>query len=195
MFATAKGLAPTEGSSRAYESTFSTLYQEYYSRVFAFVYSRLNDVEPTKDLVADIFERAYFKGQNLREPEAFRAWLFVVARNCIAGHFRRHKRELDYRDQVKDSLRIVDDRSGPADDVIRQETVENLMRHLRGLSARDQELLSLRFDVGLSHPEIAQVLHISPINVRVTMFRALKRLRARMDSADSEAVRLAASAA
>src|SRR3989304_4174035 len=77
----------------SYESAFLQLYQGYYSKVFAFVYSRGGNVELAKDLTADIFERAYVKGHTLREPAAYGAWLFVIAKNVVMGHYRRRKRE------------------------------------------------------------------------------------------------------
>ena len=55
------------------------------------------------------------------------------------------------------------------------------MRHLRKLSDRDQELLALKFEGELSYAEISRVLKLSEVNVRVAIFRALKRLRSLME--------------
>jgi Sigma-70, region 4. len=52
------------------------------------------------------------------------------------------------------------------------------------LSARDQELISLKFDAELSNAEIAQIMGMTPLNVRVAIFRALRRLRRHMESAE-----------
>ena len=76
----------------SYDSAFVQVYQNYYTRVFAFVYSAVGNMETSKDLTADIFERAYTKGHGLREPAAYRAWLFVITRNVVLGHYRWHKR-------------------------------------------------------------------------------------------------------
>ena len=38
----------------------------------------------------------------------------------------------------------------------------------------------MKFDAELTHVEIAKVLGMTPLNVRVSLFRAIKRLRARM---------------
>ena len=57
------------------------------------------------------------------------------------------------------------------------------MSHVRKLSRRDQELLALKFEGELSYAEISRVLKISEVNVRVSIFRALKRLRELMTDA------------
>ena len=55
------------------------------------------------------------------------------------------------------------------------------MHHLRSLPTRDQELISLKFDGELTHAEIGQVMGLTSLNARVSVFRALRRLRARLD--------------
>ena len=56
------------------------------------------------------------------------------------------------------------------------------MRHFRTLINRDQEILSLKFEAGLTHGEIAQVMGMTASHVRVAVFRALKRLRDRVQA-------------
>lgn len=162
---------------RGYQDAFVEAYRSYYPRVFAYIYSRIGNVELSKDLVAEVFEKAYVKGHSVREPAAYETWLFMVARNMVIGHYRRNKRESERIDRMKESLWLSEHPSNPEDDALRSEAVSNLMRHLRRLSQRDQELLSLRFDGELTYSEIGRVLKMSPASVRVSIFRALKRLR------------------
>ena len=163
-----------------YDTAFVQLYQSYYTKVFAFVYSRVGNVELSKDLVAEIFERAYVKGHGLREPSAYGTWVFMIARNHVAGHYRRQKREMNGLDRVKDSLWLTEGPPNPESRALRGEQIEHLMRHFRALPRRDKELLSLKFDAELTYAEIARIMGMSDVNVRVSIFRALKRLRDRL---------------
>ncbi len=175
------GRCARAGAAQAgYEEAFVEAYRSYYSRVFAYVYSRVGNVELAKDLVAGVFEKAYAKGHTLRESAAYATWLFVIAKNAVIGHYRRHKRESEGMDRMKESLWLSERPSNPEDGTLQSEATSNLMRHLRRLSERDQELLSLRFDGELSDAEISCVLNISKGNVRVSIFRALRRLRSLM---------------
>ena len=168
------------GANVSYDAAFTELYKSHYTRVFAFVYSRVGNVELSKDLTGEIFERAYAKGHTVREPAAYGAWLFMVAKNVVVGHYRRHKREANRMDRVKDSIWLADGPPDPEDCVVWNERIASLMRHFRTLPRRDQELLSLKFDAELTYLEIAQVMGTKEGSVRVAVFRALQRLRDRV---------------
>lgn len=179
--------ASTGQTQESYDSAFVQLYQSYYTKVFAFVYSRVGNVELSKDLVAEIFERAYVKGHDLREPSAYGTWVFMIARNHVAGHYRRQKREMNGLDRVKDSLWLTEGPPDPESRALRSEQIQHLMRHFRTLPRRDQELLSLKFDAELTYAEIARIMGMSDVNVRVSIFRALRRLRDRLQKDREEA--------
>ena len=53
--ATKRASAPPEAGIPG----FSEKYQEYFPRVFAFIYSRVGQTHLAEDLAADVFERAY----------------------------------------------------------------------------------------------------------------------------------------
>lgn len=170
--------------SREYEDSFTASYEAYYTKLFAFIYSRVRDVELAKDLVSGVFEKAYLKGHEVREPAAYGAWLFMIAKNLISGHYRRTQREYNNLDRAREEMRFVDGPPDPEDVIMRDERVGQLLQHIKTLPRRDQELLSLKFDAEMTNAEIAQVMKMSPLNVRVSIFRALKRLRSRMESSD-----------
>ncbi|HVP05163.1 MAG TPA: RNA polymerase sigma factor [Dehalococcoidia bacterium] len=168
-------IAPEEQA--LYDAAFSDAYETYHTRVFAFVYSRVRDVELAKDLVATVFERAYAKGHELRERAALGAWLFMIAKNTIAGHYRSAGREANHIERASEQMRFADSPPTPEDVLLREEGLGRLMSQISKLPQRDQELLSLKFDAELTNAEIAEVVGMTPGNVRVAIFRALKRLR------------------
>ncbi|MDO8617236.1 MAG: sigma-70 family RNA polymerase sigma factor [Dehalococcoidia bacterium] len=178
--------AGTAGAARpprttGYDAAFCKTYETYYTKVFAFVYSRVREVDLARDLAAEVFERAYVKGETVREPGAYAAWLFMIAKNSIAGHFRRQKREFTQQERAREDLRFVGSPPTPEDHLLRDERIRNLMYHVRQLRRRDQELISLKFDAELTHEEIGKIMGMTPLNVRVSIFRALNRLKVLME--------------
>src|SRR3972149_11200514 len=140
----ARAVGATTGSEwgyEAYDGAFVQLYQSYYTRIFAFVYSRVGNVELAKDLSAEVFEKAYVKGHSVREAAAYTTWLFMIAKNVGIGHYRRQKRENNGLTRMKDSLWLSERPADPEVDTLRGEAVSNLMRHLRRLADRDPEPL------------------------------------------------------
>jgi RNA polymerase sigma-70 factor (ECF subfamily) len=177
-----QGIAQREVARDDYDRTFSNAYETYYARVFAFVYSRVRDPEVAKDIVSAVFERAYRKGRTVRDAEAYGSWLFMIARNVIAGHFRKAGREQRHLERAGDQLRFVDPPAGPEESLLKDERIGHMMDCLHTLPPRDRELLSLKFDAELTNAEIAPVVGMTGLNVRVAIFRALKKLRARMEA-------------
>jgi RNA polymerase sigma factor (sigma-70 family) len=164
----------------SYQAAFVAAYERYYTKVFAYIYSRVGNVEAAKDLTSEVFEKAYVKGHSVRQPGAYTTWLFMIAKNVVIGHYRRQKREVNGMSKMRESLWWARCSSDPEDDALRGEAVSSLMAHVARLSQRDQELLALKFEGELSYTEMSRVLHMSEVNVRVSIFRALKRLRGLM---------------
>ena len=163
-------------------SEFQLIYDAYYTKVFAFIYSRVQQVELAKDLVAETFERAYVKGHTVRDAQAYGAWLFMVAKNLITAQYRRVNREQRREARATDALRCQETTPGPEEFVLRGERINSLMQQVRRLPAREQQLISLKFDAELTNAEIGHVMGMSALNVRVTIFRALRKLRAAMEA-------------
>ncbi|MBI1886533.1 MAG: sigma-70 family RNA polymerase sigma factor [Chloroflexi bacterium] len=167
---------------------FEEIYNTYYGRIFAYVYNRVSNVELARDLTAEVFEKAFCKGNTVRDQGAYTAWLFMITRNTVSAHFRKRKREFNGISRVGESLSLHGQEIDPSDHLLRDEQAARLREHLRKLPSRLQEILALKFDAELSNREIGQLLGMSEVNVRVTVFRALSRLREGLKEDSSDAV-------
>ena len=126
-----------------------------------------------QDLTAATFERALAHLDQLRSPEAFGGWLFRIARNELAGHYRRRR--------VHVPLEAV---AGQPDDAppveVQAERSEELVRVLavvRTLPEREQEIIGLKFLGGLNNRQIGQAMGLRAGHVAVILYRAIRRLR------------------
>jgi len=157
---------------------FAERYKQFFPRVFAYVYGRVQSVPLAEDLVAEVFERAFVKAGSLRHEEAFSTWLFTIAHNVVASYGRRRGREpvVD-----PDILYAISPSSVSVEqDVVLREEVASLLECLRKLPQREQDIIALKFDAGLSSGQIARIMGLSEANVRVILFRTLRRLREMM---------------
>jgi RNA polymerase sigma-70 factor (ECF subfamily) len=162
---------------------FSELYNEYFPKVFAYVYGRVQDKEVSLDIVADVFEKAFIKKKSLRSPESFGSWLFTIARNEVSSHWRKEKPAARAAQEAAWEREIHHQPRGPEEAMLHRERLEALAGLVSQLPRREQEIIALKFDAELTNREIAHVLSTSEVNVRVTIFRALRKLRDRMHSA------------
>jgi len=161
---------------------FTELYHQYFPKVFAYVYGRVQDKEVSLDIVSDVFEKAFIKMQSLRSPESFGSWLFTIARNEVSSHWRKTKPAAKAAQEAAWENELHAHPRGPEETVLHKERLASLSELVRQLPRREQEIIALKFDAELTNREIANVLSTSEVNVRVTVFRALRKLRERLQN-------------
>lgn len=178
IFRSAKaGVSPS--ASRRLEE-FAQRYQEFFPRVFAYVYGRVQNVQVAEDLVAEVFERAFVKAHSLRNEEAFATWLFTIARNVVTSHGRKRAREAVVDPDVLRA--IVGTGISVENEILVREEVSALVECLKKFPQREQDIIALKFDAELTNGQIARIMGLSEANVRVIIFRTLRKLREMMSS-------------
>jgi RNA polymerase sigma-70 factor (ECF subfamily) len=156
---------------------FAALYDRHHPRVFAYVYGRVWDMDLASDIVSDVFERASIKRHSLRDQDTFASWLFTIARNVVVSYQRKSKTT-----SPQLQVRLPEEALRSPEQAIFDDRSKTIIALLRQLPRREQEILSLKFDAELTNRQIADVLHLSEANVRVTLFRTLRRLREKIRS-------------
>jgi len=159
---------------------FAEKYQQFFPRVFAYVYGRVHNVHQSEDLVSEVFERAFLKMGSLRNDEAFATWLFTIARNLVTSHARKRGRESIVDPDILKS--VVATSLSVENEVLVREEVAAVVDCLKTFPQREQDIVSLKFDAELSNGQIAQIMSLSEANVRVILFRTLRKLREMMKS-------------
>jgi RNA polymerase sigma-70 factor (ECF subfamily) len=151
------------------------LYDAYGAAVYRYCYVRLGDREGAEDCVQEVFERIW-KGVGTfeyRGDSSFVAWMYTIASNVLINNVRKHKPiqhvpltpELNVADtRHADTARTICDRL-TLRDAINQLTLEQ------------QQVVLLKFFVGLSNLEIAKALGRSEGAVKALQHRALLRLQ------------------
>jgi len=154
---------------------FSDKYRQYFPRVFAYIYGRVHNTHIAEDLVADVFERAFLKAGSLRNDEAFSTWLFTIARNIIISHGRKYSRETLVDPDVLKA--IAPSGESVEGEILMREDLAAVAQTMRQLPQREQDIVALKFDAELSNIQIAEIMGLSEPNIRVILFRTLRKLR------------------
>jgi RNA polymerase sigma-70 factor (ECF subfamily) len=162
---------PVEKAEGTWER-FEALYRSARDDVYAYVATLLRDPAAAEDVTALAFERAYRKRRSFdRRRGEERAWLFGIARNAALDELRRRRRTARLVTEPQAETAVTAD---DAEVVLRRTAVRSA---LQGLSARERELIALKFHGGLSNGELAQVLGISESNAGTMLHRAIEKLR------------------
>lgn len=162
---------------------FTALYDEYFSRVYNYIYHRCGDVALADDLTAQVFERLLKKIRQFSpERGAFEPWLFALARNLITDHFRRSRFPwLPW--ETLPQVPAVD--PSPESRAVANETESELLSAVARLDRRARDLIGLKFGACLTNRQIAAVAGLSESNVAVILYRAITDLRKLMTQTET----------
>ncbi len=142
----------------------SALWDSITPKLFGYLVNILHDKDVAEDILQTTWLKAIealpsFKGQ----ASSFSSWIFAIARNECKQYWRKLGREVPFDPQLHD--RQATD-SKDEDKIL-------IGQIMAGLSQNDRELIRLRYIADLPMNDIARVLKINPIAVRVRMHRAL----------------------
>ena len=151
---------------------FTAVYSRHQREVFRYCLVMLRSVEEAEDVAAETFERglrAWRLGRSATgEPLP---WLLLIARRIVIDRSRR-RRLLRWL-----PLSAAPAHSNSSADVDRVEFWLWFDRLAAALTARQREVLLLRYQHDLSDAEIGRVLGLSEPGVRSLASRALASLR------------------
>lgn len=153
---------------------FEALYRSARDDIYAYVSTLLRDPAAAEDITALAFERAYRRRRTFdRRRGEERAWLFGIARNAALDELRRRRRLSAMLAEPEDEAaqHLLED---GAEVALRRTAVRSA---LAGLSAREREIVALKFHGGLSNREIAKVLDVSESNAGTLVYRVIEKLR------------------
>jgi RNA polymerase sigma-70 factor (ECF subfamily) len=135
-----------------------------------------------EDAVQEALLQTFRHARGIREPRAFRSWLYRAVKNaCLIGRRRsavaRATSSIEDHAGVEavDPTRLADAR------LLAQEDRERVRQALASLPPSYREAVFLRDFEGLSTREVARVLGITEANVKVRLHRAHAQLKRRLE--------------
>jgi RNA polymerase sigma-70 factor (ECF subfamily) len=166
----------TEERSSSWER-FEALYRSSRDDLYAYVATLLRDPAAAEDVTALAFERAYRKRRTFdRRRGEERAWLFGIARNAALDELRRRR----HRAQLATEPPAKDEAAGDGTDVALRRTA--VRSALAQLTAREREIVALKFHAGMTNAELARVLGVSESNAGTLLYRVMEKLRKACDA-------------
>lgn len=142
---------------------FSELYDAYLPKIYDFALGMLRNSADAEDVTSETFLKAVERLDTLKEPAAFRGWLYAIARNAALSLIESRKRAVPTAEH--DEYAAAHDVATLPDPVARIESDE--MRDLvwdaaATLNPRDHQVFELTVRHGLSSAEIAPMLGVRP---------------------------------
>lgn len=136
------------------------------------------DAQNAEDVVQETLVAAWKGLPTFGFQSSFRTWVFAIAHRKIID-LRRRRVDAPFDDEVM--IALPDRRPGPADAAVGRSLHEALEVELAALTPTARAVWWLREMEGLSHPEIAHILSISPTSVRGHLQRTRAKLAERLE--------------
>jgi len=136
----------------------------------------VNNAATAEDVVQNVFIKLFRQWQEGTRPtDKLKGWLYRVTHNEAVDQVRRESRlrVLHEKDAEENMPNCPDGRNCPAGTDERRELV---LRHLKSLKPREQQVVLLRLEEGLSYKEIAEITDRTVGNVGNVLHHAVIKL-------------------
>ncbi len=160
-----------------YGSRLGALYLDHIDGATRLAYLLTGDKELAQDVAQEAFVRMAGRFQDLRNQDAFAAYLRKTILNLTRGHWRKRSYERSY----------LETQRGRAEPVAQQPDVESrdeLWRLLQQLPKRQRFAVVLRYYEDLSEQQTADALDCSVSAVKSLVMRAMQTLRDQMQGVE-----------
>lgn len=170
---------------------FHDLVRRYEQRLYNFGLRMCRDVSDAEDLVQETFINVFRYLKDFRYETKFKNWLYRIASSVCIKKRRKSKfapeRELSLdelipKDASKVQTELPDWASLPLEKILNEELSDKIQAAILSLPEKYKLVVVLRDVEDFSTDETAQILGISPANVKVRLHRARLFLKEKLQA-------------
>lgn len=150
------------------QEAFCELYDLYRDRLYRYSFYKTGDSAAAEDAVSECVIAAWKGIGALRDPSAFKTWIYRILQTCCAKHWK-------VRIQERENLEQLYRENGhlSQDPTLSVELSEALIQ----LDPEEQDIVLLSAVLGMKSREIGQMYGLTPGGVRSKLSRALKKMK------------------
>lgn len=165
-------------------SEFSEFFTIYYKPIFGYILRRTGNFDNTADIAADTFFKA-FKNINSFSYRGIsvKVWLYRIATNEVNQYFRHQQKhnslfeKIDFENNTHFQSLLLEDKKEMELELQKHEQFLTVLKELKTLSIKYQEVISLRYFEGKDNKEIAEILSINEGTLKSLLSRGMEKLR------------------
>ncbi len=146
----------------------SILFDRHHVHVYNFLYKMSKDKMLSEDITQEVFYKL-IKYRSSYNNGKFVSWMFTIARNSLASHYKSSKSTYTDLDQLE--YRLTEDQNEKSEDY------SHLQKALDKLNDTDRELLILNRLQEIKYNELAEIMDSTTGAVKTKVSRALKKLK------------------
>ncbi|MDT7833154.1 sigma-70 family RNA polymerase sigma factor [Flavobacteriaceae bacterium S356] len=159
--------------------SFNFLLDLFWSDVYGYQLKRIKNENDAEDVTIQAFSRAFDRIDSYNEKYTFKTWLITISKNIHIDMSRKKKTSIraeHSNGQHQEAYQVADDNPTPEDKIITEQNLAKLLRDIKQLKPKYQEVIQLRYFQELSYKEISEQIGEPMNNVKVKLLRAKKLL-------------------
>ncbi|WP_299064170.1 sigma-70 family RNA polymerase sigma factor [uncultured Polaribacter sp.] len=163
------------------QAAFRFLLDTFWSDVYLFQLKRTKSENDAEDIAMQTFSKAFDKIETYNDSYVFKTWLITISKNIHIDLLRKKNISIatdTSKEQEEKAYLVVDENPTPEDKIITEQNLAKLLRDIKQLKPKYQEVIQLRYFQELSYKEIATQINEPMSNVKVKLLRAKKLLAA-----------------
>ena len=161
------------------QASFRFLLNNFWGDVYNYQLKRTRSDNDAEDIAIQTFSKAFDKIDTYNESYVFKTWLITISKNIHIDLLRKKNASISIetsKEQEEKVYLVVDENPTPEDKIIREQNLAKLLRDIKQLKPKYQEVIQLRYFQELSYKEISEQIKEPMNNVKVKLLRAKKLL-------------------
>ena len=161
------------------ESAFKYLLDTFWPAVYNYQLKQAQSENDAEDISIQTFSKAFDRINTYDEKHSFQTWLIAISKNVYIDLLRKKNISITTdtsKEQEEQAYLVVDENPTPEDKIITEQNLAELLKNIKKIKPKYQEVIHLRYFQELSYKEISIKISEPMSNVKVKLLRAKKLL-------------------
>lgn len=154
-----------------HQSIIEGLYTQYYTKLLAFICSKISNKEDAKDILSEVFLKIHQNIHTLDSHEKITSWIYTITRHAIIDFYRKSHHHNHCTPFHEDIFKEEEDQD------IKETLSKCLVPIINTLSPKYSHILQLSEIQRMKQQEIATHFHLSLSNVKSIVSRGKKKIK------------------
>ncbi|MDO5968446.1 sigma-70 family RNA polymerase sigma factor [Flavivirga aquimarina] len=160
------------------KNAFSFIYNSNIDALFSYGIKLNSNKSFVKDCIQDVFLDIYEHRKQISTPRNIKFYLFKVLKRTMFRELKKARKKNSLPEQENLSFFTeYNIETKTIDKEVEKHQKKLIESIIKELSAKQQEILYLRFTKGFNYIEISEIIDINHNSVRKQVYRAIKKLR------------------
>jgi RNA polymerase sigma-70 factor (ECF subfamily) len=161
------------------EKSLEILIERYLKMIYSFVYRNVGSQSDAEDITQEVFVKVWKNIKRFDQNKNFKPWVYQIAKNTSIDFLRKRKTiPFSKFENEKGQNALVDNMPAAPDNLLENLSDKKVIAGaMQGLTEKEQRLIDMRNNQGMSFKEIAEVLNESINTVKSRYRRTLANLK------------------